>query len=132
MFFSNGDVCEEFAIDEHYVGPARNRPAPLFPVGVDCHEGYMVLIRARDEEPPKPIWLVNILSSPNFVRTNPKFHQIEVKYCRPNTKNQNVFCTYSGWNTKKSFKWTADSTYGPVWINTNTILCVWKPHKGSK
>jgi hypothetical protein len=24
MFFSNGDVREEFAMDEHYVGPARN------------------------------------------------------------------------------------------------------------
>ena len=25
-----------------------------------------------------------------------------------------------------------DSAYGPVWINTDTILCAWKPHKGSK
>ena len=26
MFFSNGDVREEFAMDEHSVGPARNHP----------------------------------------------------------------------------------------------------------
>jgi hypothetical protein len=44
MFFSNGDVWEEFAMDEHYVGPARNQPAPSFYVGVDCHEGYLLLV----------------------------------------------------------------------------------------
>ena len=43
MFSSNGDVREEFAMDEHYVGPTRNQPARSFCVGVDCHEGYMVL-----------------------------------------------------------------------------------------
>ena len=25
-----------------------------------------------------------------------------------------------------------DSTYEPIWINTDTILCAWKPRKGSK
>ena len=67
MFFSNRDVREEFAMDEHYVGHVRNRPASSFHIGVDCHEGYMVLVRARDEEHPKLIWLVKALSSPNFV-----------------------------------------------------------------
>ena len=55
MFFSNGDIREEFAVDEHYVGPTRNQPAPSFRMGVDCHEGYMVLVRTGDEEHPKPI-----------------------------------------------------------------------------
>ena len=132
MFFDNGKVHEEFAMDKYYVGPARNRPAPSFRVGVDCHEGYMVLVRAGDEEHPKPIWLVKTLSSSNFVRTSPNFRQIEVEYCRPSTKDHNVLRTYLGWNTKKNFKWTMDSVYGPVWINTDTIFCAWKPHKGSK
>ena len=132
MFFNNGDVREEFAADDHYVGPARNRPAPSFRVGVDCHEGYLLLVRAGDEEHPKPIWLVKALSSPNFVPTSPNFHQIEVEYYRPSTKDQNVFRTYLGWDTKKVFKWTMDSTYEPVWISTDTILCAWKPRKGSK
>ena len=92
----------------------------------------MVLVRAVDEEHPKPIWLVKALSSPNFVRTIPNFRQIEVEYCRPSTKDQNVLRTYLGWDTKKGFKWTVDSTYGPVWINTDIILCAWKPRKGSK
>ena len=54
-------------MDEHYVGSAHNRPALSFRVGVDCHEGFMVLVRAGDEERPKPIWLVKKLSSSNFV-----------------------------------------------------------------
>ena len=39
--------------------------------------------------------------------------------------------TNLGWNTKKGFKWTMDSAYEPVWINTDTILCAWKPRKES-
>ena len=132
MFFDNGDIREEFAADDHYVGPARNRPAPSFRVAVDCYEGYMILVRPGDEEHPKPIWLVKALSSPNFVPTSPNFHQIEVEYCRPSTKDQNVLRTYLGWDTKKGFKWTMDSAYEPIWINTNTILCAQKPRKGSK
>ena len=73
------------AMDEHYVGPARHRSAPLFRVGIDCHKGYMILVRAEDEEHPKPIWSVKALSSPNFVWTSPNFCQIEVEYCRSST-----------------------------------------------
>ena len=132
MFYSNGEVREEFAADDHYVGPACDRPAPSFRVARDCHEGYMVLVRAGDEEHTKPIWLAKALSSPNFVSTSPNFRQIEVQYYRPNTKDQNVLHTYLGWDTKKGFKWTIDSAYEPGWINTDTILCAWKPRKGVK
>ena len=52
MFFDNGEVHEEFAMDEHYVGLARNRPVSLFRGGAVCHEGYMVLVRAQDEDHP--------------------------------------------------------------------------------
>ena len=52
MFFSNRDIHEEFVMDEHYVGPVRNWLAPSFRVGVDCHKGYMVLVRAEDKEHP--------------------------------------------------------------------------------
>ena len=71
MFFNNGNVREKFAMDEHYVGCARNRPVPLFRVFVNCHEGYMVY--ACDEEHPKQIYLMKALSSSNFVQTNPNF-----------------------------------------------------------
>ena len=87
IFFSNGDVREEFVVDDHYVGPAHYRLASSFYVAGDCHEGYMVLVRLGYEEHPKLIWLVKALSSPNFVSTSPNFHQMEVEYCRPSTKD---------------------------------------------
>jgi hypothetical protein len=46
MFFHNGDVREEFVVDDYYVGPARNRPPTSFRVAIDCYEGYMVLVRS--------------------------------------------------------------------------------------
>jgi hypothetical protein len=55
MFINNEDVREEFDADDHYVGPAHNRSASSFRVDVDCYEGYMVLVRTRYEEHPKPI-----------------------------------------------------------------------------
>jgi hypothetical protein len=42
-------------VDEHYVGHACIHSTPSFRVVVDCYEGYMVLVRARDEKHPKPI-----------------------------------------------------------------------------
>jgi hypothetical protein len=104
MFFNNGDVREEFAADDHYVGHVCSRPLLSFCVAINCYESYMVLVRPGDEEHPKLIWLVKALSSPNFVPTSPNFRQIEMEYCRPSTKDQNVLRTYLGWDTKKDFK----------------------------
>ena len=56
----------------------------------------MVLVQAGDEEHPKLIWLMEALSTSNFVRTNSNFRQIEMEYCRPSTKDQNVLRTYLG------------------------------------
>ena len=123
MFFDNGDIREKFVADDHYVGPARNRPALLFRMAVDCYEGYIILVHLEDEKHLKPIWLVKTLSSENFVSTSRNFRQIEVEYCRQSTKDQNVLHTYLGWNTKKCLKWRMDSAYEPIWINTNIILC---------
>ena len=35
MFFDNGDVRKEFAMDKHYIDPVHNRLVPSFRVGVD-------------------------------------------------------------------------------------------------
>ena len=35
----NGEVCEEFYEDEHYIGIAINRHPQNFRVAEDCHEG---------------------------------------------------------------------------------------------
>ena len=123
-FFSNGGVHKEFAVDEHYVGLACNRPTPSFCVVVDCYEGHMVLVCGGDEEHSKPIWLVTALSSPNFVPTSLNFRWIEVEYNHPSTKDHNVLRTYLGWDTKKGFKWTINSTYKPIWIHRFHTLCL--------
>lgn len=80
-----------------------------FHVVVDCHKGYMALAHAIDKEHPKPVWLVKTLLSPSFVPNSPSFCQIEVEYCWPSTKDPNVMCPYSSWDTKKvlSAQWTS-------------------------
>jgi hypothetical protein len=72
FFLANGDVCEEFVVDEHDVGSARNRSTSSFCV-VDYHKGYMVLVHAGDEGHSKRIWLVKVLSSPNLFQLAPIF-----------------------------------------------------------
>ena len=64
--------------------------------------------------------------------TSPNVRPIEVEYSRPSTKDQNVLRIFLGWDIKKGLKWTVNLTYGPVWINTDTILRAWKLRKGSK
>jgi hypothetical protein len=91
-----------------------------------------ILACARDEEQPNPIWLVNALLSPNFFSISTNFCQVEVEFCRTSTKDLSILHTYLGWDTKKDVKSIINSTYGPVWISTNTIPCAWKLNKGSK
>jgi hypothetical protein len=98
-------------LQEHYIGLSCNWPAPSFRVGVDCHEVPMVLVRAEDEEHSKPIWLVKALSSFNFVRTSPTFVKLKWNIVVQAPKTITVLCTYLGWDTKKSFKWTVNSSH---------------------
>ena len=94
----------------------------------------MVFVWARDEEHPKPIWLVKALFSPNFGRTSPNFRQIEMDIVIQAPKTKTCSAPIYVGIPKKKFKWTMDSTYGPVWINIYVyiIFCAWNPRKGSK
>ena len=131
MFFMNGDVCEEFVAHEHHVGHTCNRPALSFRVTIDYHEGCNVLVHAGDEEHPRPICLLEPLSSPNFVPTSPNFCQINT-IAQALLRDSNALHIYLGWDTKKGFKWTMKSTYALIRINTHTILRAWKLHRKSK
>jgi hypothetical protein len=53
VFFKNENIREEFAMDEHYIGHVHNRLALSFHMVANCHEGYMVLVHAGDEEHPQ-------------------------------------------------------------------------------
>lgn len=61
MLFNNRDMCEEFAMDELYVGLACNRCALSFGMPMDCYEDYLVFKHARYEEHPKTIWFMKAL-----------------------------------------------------------------------
>jgi hypothetical protein len=69
----NGEVREEFDVDDHYVGPATQRPPPSFRIVVDCHEGYMFILRPGDETYVKPVWV----SEPNFATSSLIFDKYE-------------------------------------------------------
>jgi hypothetical protein len=76
----NGEVREEFDVDDHYVGPASQHPPPSFHIAVDCHEGYMLILRHGDETYVKPVWVARALSEPNFATSSSHFRQIQVEY----------------------------------------------------
>ena len=114
MFCSNGDVHEEFTVDKHYVGHVHNCPASSFCVVFDCHEGFMVLVCARDEEHPSQYgWWKHCLH-PILFELASTLVKLKWNICCLSTKDHNVLRTYLGWDPKKGFKWTMDSTYGPV------------------
>ena len=69
----NGEVCEAFDVDDHYVGPASKRSPPSFRITVDCHESYMLFLRPRDDTNAKPVWVARVLSKPNFATSSHHF-----------------------------------------------------------
>lgn len=50
MFLHNGEIHEEHGQEEPYIGHVCDCPQPSSCIGVDCHEGYFVLIWLGDED----------------------------------------------------------------------------------
>jgi hypothetical protein len=96
---------------------------------VDCHEGYMLILRPGEETYVKPVWVARVLSKPNFATSSPRFRQIQVEYYRPTSRNEDVVRHYTGWDTNQNFRWKVDSEHGPSWVDTDSILMAWKPRK---
>ena len=90
----NREVREEFDVDDHYIGPASNRPPPSFHIAVDCHERYMLILHPRDETYAKLMWVARALSKPNFATSSPHFRQIQVEYYQPMIWNEDVIRHY--------------------------------------
>ena len=135
IFTGNGTVREEFAEDEHYIGPARQRPMPSFRVARDCGEGYMLLLRPGDDGlHPKPVWLALALSDPRLSSTSEHYQHIQVQYFTPIKKDRSVQESYQGWDIggRSALKWKAESNQPPCWVHTDSILTAWKPRAGAK
>ena len=45
----NREICEEYDMDNHYVGHVNTCHPPSFYIVVDCREGYMLILRLGDE-----------------------------------------------------------------------------------
>jgi hypothetical protein len=60
-------------VDDHYIGHANQRPPLSFRIAVDCHEGYMLILRLGDETYVKPVWVARVLSKPKFATSSPYF-----------------------------------------------------------
>ena len=69
----NGEVCEEFDVDDHNVGCVSNCPPPSIRIAIDCHKGYMIILRLGDETYAKLVWIAKALSKPNFATSNSHF-----------------------------------------------------------
>lgn len=52
MFFNNGDIYEEFVVDVHYIALLAIFQLQFFLCDFNCYEGYMVFVRAKDEQHP--------------------------------------------------------------------------------
>jgi hypothetical protein len=120
----NREVCEEFDVDDHYVGLASNRLPSPFRIAMHCYEGYMLILRLGDETYAKLVWVARTLSKPNFATSSPHFQQIQVEYYRPTAHNEDVIWHCTCWDTNHNFRWKVDSKYGPYWIDTNSMFIV--------
>ena len=109
-------------MDNHYVGLASNRPPPSFHIAMDCHEGYMLILRPGDEIYAKPVWVARALSKLNFATSRPHFRQIHVEYYGSTPRNEDVIRHYTCWDTNVTFRWKVDFENGPSWIDTSFIF----------
>lgn len=118
-----GEVREEFAEDDAFVGNLRNRPNPSFRVARDVYEGYFLALRPASED-PKPIWIARALSDPFSNPEHPNC--IKIQYFKPTSRERDVQDFYHGWDSTKGLRWKVDDTEDPVWENTNSLVTAWK------
>ena len=119
----DGDVREEFAEDDAFVGQLRDRPLLTFRVARDVYEGYFVAIRPADGD-SKPIWFARAMFDPFANPDHPNC--IHIQYFRPTSRERNVQERYIGWDSAKSLCWKVDETQSLVWENTNSLVTAWK------
>jgi hypothetical protein len=119
----DGEVREEFAEDDDFVGQRRDRPLPSFRVGRDVHKDYFLALRPADGD-TKPIWIARALSEPFSNPEHPNC--VLIQYFRPTSRGRNVQEFYSGWDSAKGLRWKVDEAQDPIWEDTNSLVTAWK------
>ena len=95
-FIEEGDVCEEYGEDDHFVGHRCDRPSPSFRTGRDLYVGYFVALRPCDKDDCS-FWIAWAMSDPN---SNPKRpNMVQIQFFRPVSRNRNVLKFYKDWDT---------------------------------
>ena len=123
QFNDDGEIHEEFAEDDPFVGQFCNRPLPSFLVGRDLFEGYFIAIRPADGD-TRPVWIARALSNPFNNPDHPNC--VLIQYFRPTSRDRNVQDYYNGWDSAKGLCWRVDKTQDPVWKDTNSLMTAWK------
>jgi hypothetical protein len=122
-FIEDGNVCEEYDEDDHFVGQRRDRPTPSFRVLRDVYEGYFVVVRPADGD-NRLVWIARAKSDPNC---NPEWPNcVIIQYFQPTSRSQLVQDTYHGWDFEIGLRWKIEELNGPQWEHTDSIITAWK------
>ena len=124
QFTENGNVREEYGVDDHFVGQRQDRPDQSFRVAKDLFEGYFVAIRPSDDN-TRPVWIGREMSDPNCSCEHANC--VLIQYFEPTSHLAEVRNNYTGWNSEQGLKWKMDETQEEVWLHTDHIMTSWKP-----
>jgi hypothetical protein len=74
----NGELREEFGVDDPFVGQRRDRPAPSFRVGQDVYAGHFIVLCPSDGD-IQPFWIARALTNVD-VEPMEHLHCILIQY----------------------------------------------------
>jgi hypothetical protein len=129
LYDAEGLLRNEFAEDEHYIGPRSLKPKPSFRVARDCRAGHMLLVRAATDS-SAPIWLGRACSDPVLTFGDAQNRMIKVQWYKPSRRRGKESTPYENWDTTDNFKWEVDPEYEEQMTTTTSILTAWKPRGG--
>ena len=131
LYDVDGALRDEFAEDEHYIGPRSLRPRQSFRVGRDCHAGYFMLVRPATDS-NAPIWLGEARSDPILTYGDINQKKIKVQWYKPCVRRRKERTPYENWDTLPNFKWEEDVEYEEQMTSTTSVLTSWKPRGGNR
>lgn len=129
LYDGEGLLRDEFAEDDHYIGPKSLKPKPSFRVARDCRAGHLLLVRAAIDS-NAPIWLARACSDPVFTFGDVHQRMIKVQWYKPVVRRGKESSPYENWDTTQNFKWEVDAGYEEQMTSTTSILTAWKPRSG--
>ena len=78
----------------------------------------------------EPVWLAKAVAPPQFDPEAPNFRQVLVQWYKPCGTSKDTRQLYTGWDTKKNFRWRLDrAAVQADYVSTDSIMASWKPKK---